>query len=308
MQRASDLPAVSIFIANKIIDRARSAMNELCKIGIAENNVWHQHREHRYEILDDFEYLKQFGCVDATLLEIVKLVEVGELQTLPSFDLCRNQNSMYTMEVFEQGLQIEASRDKALIKISPTKLVELLMDVNQWSTAFYNIVSGARILGSIEGSYDEKMHVMSAEFHLPSPVIPTRKCVFARYSKQFTHNIWAVVDVSLEDILQSPSNNFHKRPSGCLIEGMPDGNSKVIWLEHVEADYSKLSDLFRPLVTSALAFGATRWLTSIVRYIEWSETLKAPKLIADAGGMFIFLLQNFLKTFLDNLKVEEYLR
>lgn len=76
----------------------------------------------------------------------------------------------------------------------------------------------------------------------------------------------------------------------------------------MEADYSKLSDLFRPLVTSALAFGATRWLTSIVRYIEWSETLKAPKLIADAGGMFIFLLQNFLKTFLDNLKVEEYLR
>jgi homeobox-leucine zipper protein len=68
---------------------------------------------------------------------------------------------------------------------------------------------------------------MSAKFHLPSPVIPTRECVFARYSKQFSHNLWAVVDVSLEDILQSPSNNFHKKPSGCLIEGMPDGNSKV---------------------------------------------------------------------------------
>jgi homeobox-leucine zipper protein len=132
MQRASDLPGVSIFsepINNKIIDRARSAMNELCKIGTAENNVWHQHKEHRYEILDDIEYLKQFGRVDATLMEIVRLVEVGELQTLPSFNLCRNQKSMYTMEVFEQGLQIEASRDTALIKISPTKLVELLMDV-----------------------------------------------------------------------------------------------------------------------------------------------------------------------------------
>jgi len=128
MQRASDFPGVSIF-ADKINDRARSAMNELCKIGFGENNVWHQHKEHRYEILDDIEYLKQFGRVDATLMEIVRLVEVGELQTLPSFDFCRNQNSMYTMDVFEQGLQIEASRDMALIKISPTKLVELLMDV-----------------------------------------------------------------------------------------------------------------------------------------------------------------------------------
>jgi len=36
---------------------------------------------------------------------------------------------MYTTEVLGQGLQIEASRDMALIKISPTKLVELLMDV-----------------------------------------------------------------------------------------------------------------------------------------------------------------------------------
>ena len=71
---------------------------------------------------------------------------------------------------------------------------------------------------------------MSAEFHLPSPFIPTRECVFARYSKQLTHNIWAVVDVSLEDIFPFPSNNFHKRPSGCLIIGMPDGNSKVLYI------------------------------------------------------------------------------
>ena len=74
MQRASDFPGVSIF-ADKINDRARSAMNELCKIGFGENNVWHQHKEHRYEILDDIEYLKQFGRVDATLMEIVRFVE-----------------------------------------------------------------------------------------------------------------------------------------------------------------------------------------------------------------------------------------
>jgi len=76
----------------KIIDRARSAMNELCKIELAENNALHQHKEHRYEILDNIKYLKQFGRVDATLMEIVRLVGVGELQALASFNLCRNQN------------------------------------------------------------------------------------------------------------------------------------------------------------------------------------------------------------------------
>jgi len=75
-------------------------------------------------------------------------------------------------------------------------------------------------------------------------------------------------------------------------------------VEHVEADYSQLSDLFKPLVTSALAFGATRWLTSIVRHIEWSETLNATKLIADSGGMFIFLVPCFPKTFLYNLYIQ----
>jgi len=47
----------------------------LCKIGLAENNVWHEHKEHSYETLDDIEYLKQFGRVDATLMEIVRFVE-----------------------------------------------------------------------------------------------------------------------------------------------------------------------------------------------------------------------------------------
>ncbi|AES66322.1 hypothetical protein MtrunA17_Chr2g0310521 [Medicago truncatula] len=90
MQRASDHTGVLIFstpINNRIIDCACSAINELCKIGLVENNVWHQHKDNRYKILHDIEYLKQFGRVDATLMEIIRLVEVGELQTLPSFDL-----------------------------------------------------------------------------------------------------------------------------------------------------------------------------------------------------------------------------
>lgn len=69
---------------------------------------------------------------------------------------------------------------------------------------------------------------MSAEFHLPTPVVPTRECYFARYCRQFSRDQWGVVDVSLEKFFPSPSNNLRKRPSGCLITGMPNGHSKVV--------------------------------------------------------------------------------
>lgn len=57
-------------------------------------------------------------------------------------------------------------------------------------------------------------------------------------------------------------------------------------MEHVVADHSQLNGLFKTFVTSGLAFGAPRWLASIVQHIEWSETLNATKLIADARGTF----------------------
>jgi homeobox-leucine zipper protein len=55
-------------------------------------------------------------------------------------------------------------------------------------------------------------------------------------------------------------------------------------VEHVEADHSQLNNLFKPLVTSGLAFGATRWIASMIRHFETSVSLKATMLAADAGG------------------------
>jgi len=68
---------------------------------------------------------------------------------------------------------------------------------------------------------------MSAELQLPSPVLLTRECYFGRYSKQLSLTTWGVVDFSLEKFLASPTTNFLKKPSGCLIAGLPNGYSKV---------------------------------------------------------------------------------
>jgi hypothetical protein len=68
---------------------------------------------------------------------------------------------------------------------------------------------------------------MSVEFQVPSPLVPTRESYFVRYCKQNADGTWAVVDVSLDSLRPSPVLKCRRRPSGCLIQEMPNGYSKV---------------------------------------------------------------------------------
>ncbi|KAJ1375573.1 START domain, partial [Sesbania bispinosa] len=166
MPRASDLLfGVSIFAEAtkaKIIDFVHSAFDELLKIGVVGKPLWHSQVDYGFEILNDIEYLRQFGQVDTTLREIMKLVEVNEPQTLPSFDSFGTPHPT-SEPAYEAALGIEASRETAFVNMSPISLVELLMDVNQWSRVFHKLVSRATVLltflEGVEGSCDGKLHV-----------------------------------------------------------------------------------------------------------------------------------------------------
>ena len=68
---------------------------------------------------------------------------------------------------------------------------------------------------------------MTAEFQVPSPLVPTRESYYVRYCKQHADGTWAVVDVSLDNLRPSPAVRSRRRPSGCLIQEMPNGYSKV---------------------------------------------------------------------------------
>lgn len=64
-----------------------------------------------------------------------------------------------------------------------------------------------------------------------SPLVPVRPLKFLRFSKQHAEGVWAVVDVSI-DINQDGSNantllNCRRLPSGCIVQDMPNGYSKV---------------------------------------------------------------------------------
>ncbi|WVZ94669.1 hypothetical protein U9M48_040534 [Paspalum notatum var. saurae] len=172
----------------------------------------------------------------------------------------------------QYGLRPEASRDGAVVIMTRDSLIEILMDANRFAAVFSSIVSRAsthEVLSTgVAGSYNGALQVMSMEFQVPSPLVPTRESYFVRYCKNNSDGTWAVVDVSLDSLRPSPVLKCRRRPSGCLIQEMPNGYSKVTWVEHVEVDDRSVHNLYRPLVNSGLAFGAKRWVGTLDRQCE----------------------------------------
>ncbi|KAE9617918.1 putative START domain-containing protein [Lupinus albus] len=169
-QRASDiLFGISIHsdpTKSQIIDLSYSAMDELSMIGNLGEPLWQPQNQHRHQTLNKREYLRQFGQMDDTLRDIIKLVEVGQLQSLSNLDSYLCEHSMLKKPTKnEEALQVEGSRDMEYIKMSASDIVELLMDMNQWSREFFNIVSTTTMVGTLldgaEGNNDGKLHVVS---------------------------------------------------------------------------------------------------------------------------------------------------
>lgn len=73
---------------------------------------------------------------------------------------------------------------------------------------------------------------MSADFQVPSPLVRARENYFARYCKKYQEGTWVVVDVSLDHLRPSSSTTprSRRRPSGCLIQALPYGYSKVCYV------------------------------------------------------------------------------
>lgn len=175
------------------------------------------------------------------------------------------------------GLKLEGSKESVVVMINAPDLVDILMDVNQWSNMFCGIVSKAATLEvlstGVGGNYDGALQVMTAEFQVPSPHVPTRQNHFVRYCKLHPDGIWVVADVSLHLLnatsasssSSSTASRTNRRPSGCLIETLPNGLTKVTWIENVEVDDQVVQNIYKPLVNSGLAFGAKRWVATLHR-------------------------------------------
>ncbi|GMN49839.1 hypothetical protein TIFTF001_019002 [Ficus carica] len=226
----------------------------------------------------------------AAMEELVRMAQTGDPLWVPGDNSSEMLNEDEYLRSFPRGIgpkplgmKSEASRESAVVIMNHTNLVEILMDVNQWSTVFCGVVSRAMTLDilstGVAGNYNGALQVMTAEFQVPSPLVPTRENYFVRYCKQHADGTWAVVDVSLDNLRPSPISRSRRRPSGCLIQELPNGYSKaippfllslisVIWVEHVEVDDRAVHNIYKPLVNSGLAFGAKRWVATLDRQCE----------------------------------------
>lgn len=72
---------------------------------------------------------------------------------------------------------------------------------------------------------------MHAELQVLSPLVPVREVNFLRFCKQHAEGVWAVVDVSVDAIRDNSGAptfvNCRRLPSGCVVQDMPNGYSKV---------------------------------------------------------------------------------
>ncbi|KAF8728200.1 hypothetical protein HU200_018789 [Digitaria exilis] len=176
----------------------------------------------------------------------------------------------------------EGSRDSAVVIMNSITLVDAFMDANKWMELFPSIVSKARTIqvinhGAASGHLGSgSLILMQAEVQFPSPLVPAREVVFFRYC---VHNgdegTWSVVDFpaegfQLEALQTSSVVKCRRRPSGCIIQDMPNGYSRVVWVEHMEmvGDEKPLHQVFKDYVANGTAFCATRWVSLLQRQCE----------------------------------------
>ncbi|XP_020221720.1 homeobox-leucine zipper protein ROC5 [Cajanus cajan] len=226
-----------------LLDLALSAMDELVKMTQADSPLWIKSSDGRNEVLNHEEYARMCSPY------------IGPKPA---------------------GYVTEATRGTGVVLANGLALVETLMDVDRWLEMFASIVASAATLDVISsgtgGTRSGALQVMLAEIQLLSPLVPARQLSFLRFCKQHAEGVWAVVDVSL-DIARNAANlhplvSCRRLPSGCVIQDMPNGFSKITWVEHSQYDESVIHQLCRPLVSSGIGFGAHRWIATLLRQCE----------------------------------------
>ncbi|XP_078429579.1 homeobox-leucine zipper protein ROC8-like isoform X2 [Wolffia australiana] len=224
---------ISLEQRSSMVDDAAAAVEELIKLVQAEEPLWSKLEKHELEILNAGAY-----------------------------------ESIFT-RAKDTNMRREASRASCVAMISPESLVEALIDTSKWVELFPTIVSKAKtieVLSSGVGG-NGSLQLVYAEVQALSPIVAPREFFFLRHSRQIDRKTWVVADISAgSPPLASPC--CRKLPSGCVIQDMFNGFSKIIWVEHSEVLRSPIHRLYKNLVEKGVAFGAQRWAAALRRSCE----------------------------------------
>ncbi|XP_025647253.1 homeobox-leucine zipper protein HDG11-like [Arachis hypogaea] len=171
--------------------------------------------------------------------------------------------------------RVESSKESGIVNISGIQLVDLFLDSEKWVNAFPTIVTKAQTLEVFEIGLPESrsgaLQLMYEEMHGFSPLVASREFQFLRQCHQLEPGSWIITDVSFDSLrnypFRLPRSRSWRRPSGCLIQELPNSTScMVTWIEHVEVDDKiQTHRLYRDLVSTNAAYGAQRWIMELQR-------------------------------------------
>ncbi|KDO86028.1 hypothetical protein CISIN_1g002869mg [Citrus sinensis] len=182
----------------------------------------------------------------AAMDELVKMAQTDEPLWIRSFEGSGRQvlNHEEYLRTFTpciglkpNGFVTEASRETGMVIINSLALVETLMDPNRWAEMFPCMIARTAttdvISSGMGGTRNGALQLMHAELQVLSPLVPVREVNFLRFCKQHAEGVWAVVDVSIDTIRETSGApafvNCRRLPSGCVVQDMPNGYSKVIY-------------------------------------------------------------------------------
>ncbi|KAH0918807.1 hypothetical protein HID58_026467 [Brassica napus] len=188
--------------------------------------------------LSNMEKVMMTEAMVAAVTEVITLIQTEEPMWIKSSIDSRlvidqeNYEKKFTKNSYFKT-RIESSKEIAVIPLDAKNL-------EKWASLFSTIVSKAKTIRVLESSKLE--------------------------------GLWVIADVSYHQVafeFEFGTPACYKRPSGFLIQAMPNGHSKVTWMEHVEVnDKVRAHRIYRDLLCGGFGYGARRWTATLERMCE----------------------------------------
>ncbi|KAI5669492.1 hypothetical protein M9H77_19345 [Catharanthus roseus] len=130
-----------------------------------------------------------------------------------------------------------------LENIRLVKQIERLTKMNYWLGVFSGMINEAKLNEVIL-------------------IVPTRECDFLTYRTKLNDETSVVVDVSTSPLVfLDLMAQDRRRPSGCIIQAVPNSCSNIIWVEHMEIPDLIIPNISRSIISSGNAYGAKHWVS-----------------------------------------------
>ncbi|CAN6864502.1 unnamed protein product [Brassica oleracea] len=236
----------------------------------------------RFQPLSQMEKVTMTEAMVTAMTEVITLIQTEESMWIQSsidgrlvIDQKNYEKTFTNPSHFKSpSSRIESSKEVAVIPMDAKNLVNMLLDTEKWANLFSTIVSEAKTIHVLE-SMDPRRNfskLMYEQLHILSPLLPPREFMILRCCQQLEEDVWVIADVSYHQVafefeFETPA--CVKRPSGCLIQALPNGHSKVTWMEHVEVnDKVRSHRIYRDLLCGGFGYGARRWTATLERMCE----------------------------------------